>query len=441
MARSEGLTGAELRKLSIVVGLNTALVPTAITIIVPALPQIAVDLQVDAPTAALNLTLYALISGIQPLISGPLSDRYGRRPLLLGSHLLWGGSSLMCAVAPNIESLVTFRCLQAAGCSSLMVVGMGALGDAYAKTQAGRLPRALATNSQWAIMGLVCAPTIGGAITEWLGWRGVFFFLFIAGGGCGALTYAWLPETLNTAKEERPRMNLCMPLRSLQEGFADRHVAIVSGGVAICHGVMFLNQIITPLSIAHLTANELYVGMSMIPDAIGAMLGASLGSYLTVHKGEAMAIMVGGVAEGAGLLLVGAGMALSCVGGDSSTWSVSQPAGDAAGAAVSTQSVPLCAEVRAWALLLALAANALIGAGLSCNRVGATTYGMKARPGARASLAGATRFAQMLMVSVMVQAGKREPSPSALPSPSTATPKSLVHNHAVGFPFFAVLPW
>ena len=76
------------RRLGIAVGFNTALVPTAITIIVPALPQLTAELKTDPPTAALNLTLYAAISGVQPLLAGPLSDRIGRRPVLLCSHLL-----------------------------------------------------------------------------------------------------------------------------------------------------------------------------------------------------------------------------------------------------------------------------------------------------------------------------------------------------------------
>ena len=395
------------RRLGIAVGFNTALVPTAITIIVPALPQLTAELKTDPPTAALNLTLYAAISGVQPLLAGPLSDRIGRRPVLLCSHLLWAVSCLMCALAPNVGTLVAFRCLQAVGCSSLMVVGMGSLGDAFASAPS-KMPQAFATNSQYAILGLVCAPTVGGAITEWFGWRGVFVYLLVLGGVCGTLTYLWLPETLSTAQDARPAVDLCMPLRSLRDGLGTTSLAIVSGGVATCHGVMFLNQIITPLSVAHLTTNELFVGMAMLPDAMGAMAGASLGGRLTAQLGEKAAIIAGGCAEGVGLLLVGWFMGWSCADGDATTWSNNEDVRESQGTTPNQASVGnrnICEEVREVALVLGLIANALIGLGLSCNRVGATTYAMKARPHARASVAGATRFVQMMAVSVMVQGG------------------------------------
>jgi DHA1 family bicyclomycin/chloramphenicol resistance-like MFS transporter len=121
------------------------------------------------------------------------------------------------------------------------VVGPAIIGDLYASDRA-RLPKAMAFNQQFAIVGVLAAPTLGGLITELGGWRAIFAWLLLLGGAVGGATYAYIPETLNTAKESRPQLSLLMPLHSIWEGLGERNVAIVCLGIAVCHGTMFLNQ-------------------------------------------------------------------------------------------------------------------------------------------------------------------------------------------------------
>ena len=177
------LSEAARTKLLLAVALNTLLVPTAITIIVPALRQISTELDATAFTSSLTLSLYSTISGIQPLFSGPLSDRYGRRNALLLSHLIWAVSCVLCATAPTIEVLVAARCLQAVGCSSFVVVGVAAIGDVYGdEANRARLPLAMARVQMCAVLGVLGAPTLGGALTELFGWRGIFWAMLLLGG-------------------------------------------------------------------------------------------------------------------------------------------------------------------------------------------------------------------------------------------------------------------
>eukprot|EP01052_Picozoa_sp_SAG31_P025579 SAG31_NODE_2250_length_6083_cov_3.636531_3_plen_336_part_00 len=197
-----------------------------------------------------------------------------------------------------------------------------------------------------------------------------------------------------------------MPFETLRQGLGDKNVGIVCLEMAVCHGEMFTNQLITPLTVAHFTNNELLVGMAMLPDAVGAILGSNLGGQLVPRYGEKSGMQLGGLLEAAGLLLVGWTMHGSCEDGSSMHWGDERAAATAVDGEVDDGSErELCSSVRTWLLVLALAFNMLIGLGLAANRVGATTYALKCRPNHRASVSGAQRFLQMMWVAVSVQLG------------------------------------
>jgi DHA1 family bicyclomycin/chloramphenicol resistance-like MFS transporter len=179
--------------LTALLALLTALGPVAVDMYLPSFPDIARLLQTSPATVQLTLSLYMIAYAIGQIAYGPLSDRFGRLPVLRLALGLFCLASLACALAPNIELLIAARCLQALGSSGAVVLARAVVRDLYSGVRAGR-----ELSLMGAIMSLapVGAPMIGGVLQSEFGWRSNFV-LQIAFGLIAAL-FVWrkLPETL-----------------------------------------------------------------------------------------------------------------------------------------------------------------------------------------------------------------------------------------------------
>jgi MFS transporter, DHA1 family, multidrug resistance protein len=161
-------------------------------VIIPALPATARALGMSIGTAQLTITLYLIGLAIGQLLYGPVSDRFGRRPVLLVGLSLFTGASVVTALAPNASVLIAARILQSVGGCAGLVLGRAAVRDgATADKAAGQL--ALLT----LVMAMVpaIAPAIGGFLTAYIDWRASYVLLAVFGGAtlvaCGLL----MPET------------------------------------------------------------------------------------------------------------------------------------------------------------------------------------------------------------------------------------------------------
>ena len=159
--------------------------PLTMSIYTPVMPLIGTDLGAGADSVKVTLTTYMLGFAIGQLFYGPLSDRFGRRPIVLAGVAFFTLTSLGCAFAPSIAGLIGLRVLQGLGAASGAVMGRALLRDAY---DAKEMPLvmswiALAINVSPAI-----APSIGGLLGQEFGWRATFWFV----GGFGALLLAAL---------------------------------------------------------------------------------------------------------------------------------------------------------------------------------------------------------------------------------------------------------
>lgn len=161
-------------------------------IIIPALPSMAVALDMSISSAQLTITLYLVGLAVGQLLYGPVSDMWGRRPVVLAGLALFTAASIVTVFAPTPAILIGARIVQSIGGCAGLVLGRAAVRDsATADKAAARL--ALLT----LVMSLVpaIAPAIGGFITAWYGWHASFVLL----SSIGALTLLAcllrLPET------------------------------------------------------------------------------------------------------------------------------------------------------------------------------------------------------------------------------------------------------
>lgn len=168
----------------------------AMHIFVPALPEAGRDLGASIGAMQMTMSVYIFGLAIGQLLYGPLSDRFGRRSILTIGLVIYAGTGLWAAFAPDVHTLIIVRLLQALGGCSGLVIGRAIVRDtALAKEAARRL----ALMNLMVAIGPGAAPLLGSALTTAFGWRSIFFGL--AGLGAANLLFTWLllPETHSSA--------------------------------------------------------------------------------------------------------------------------------------------------------------------------------------------------------------------------------------------------
>ncbi len=175
----------------------------AMHILVPVLPLAAGDLQVSAGAIQLTITLYLFAVAGGQLLYGPVSDRLGRRPVLLVALFLYVVAGVVAALAPNLPVLIGARVLQAIGGCGGLVLGRAVVRDSAAQGQAASR-MALLTMTQSLAPGI--APALGGYLGAWFGWRSIFVLLVAIGAFTLTATLLSLPETAASRGVSQTRM-------------------------------------------------------------------------------------------------------------------------------------------------------------------------------------------------------------------------------------------
>lgn len=163
----------------------------SLNVILPSLPSIAAEFDADYALVATAVSGYLALTGFLQLVLGPLSDRYGRRPVLLVSGAIFLLATAGCMLAPTIGVFLLCRMAQSAVASGL-VLSRAIVRDMVPAHQAASL-------LGYVTMGMslvpMIAPMLGGILDEWLGWRSVFLFSLVSGAAVFALVGADLGET------------------------------------------------------------------------------------------------------------------------------------------------------------------------------------------------------------------------------------------------------
>jgi DHA1 family bicyclomycin/chloramphenicol resistance-like MFS transporter len=140
-------------------------------VLLPALPAIAAAMRVHPAAAQLLISLSLVAIAFGNLVIAPLSDRYGRRPVVLAGLGLFVTGSLAGVVAPSLELLVLARIVQAFGGGAAMAVMRATIMDFFGPARAAS---AIAATATAILLAPMIAPTLGGLMIEWYDWRAVF---------------------------------------------------------------------------------------------------------------------------------------------------------------------------------------------------------------------------------------------------------------------------
>ena len=314
----EPVQAALPRRLVLALGLLASFGPLSIDVYLPALPGVGADLGVGEGAVGLTVTACLVGLGAGQLLVGPLSDRYGRRPLLLGGVVVFTVCSAACALAPTLPVLVAARFLQAVGGSAGIVLSRAVARDLRSGAELARLfALLLAVNA----LAPILAPLLGGQLLRVTTWRGSFAALALIGAVLLVLAAAAVPESLPAARR-RPG-----GLRSAGRAYAALLGDRTFVGPAVASAMAFATLL------AYITASPFVLqdvhGLSpqvfsavFAANAVALLVGARLSTRVPLVVGLAvllagsLAVLASGVARasGAGLPLVLAGFALVALG-------------------------------------------------------------------------------------------------------------------------------
>ncbi|MFF7351167.1 MULTISPECIES: multidrug effflux MFS transporter [Streptomyces] len=201
---------------TLVLGGLTATPPLAMDMYLPSLPEVTTSLHAPAATVQLTLTACLLGMALGQLVVGPMSDRWGRRRPLLTGLAVYILATALCAVAPDVATLVAFRLAQGLAGAAGIVIARAVVRDLYDGVAMARFFSTLMLVSG---VAPVVAPLIGGQILRVTDWRGVFVVLTAVGVLLAALVWLRLPETLPPA--ERHGGGAGEALRAMRQLLAD----------------------------------------------------------------------------------------------------------------------------------------------------------------------------------------------------------------------------
>lgn len=303
------------------------LAPLAIDMYLASLPGIAAEFHAPAWTTMLTLTVYLLVLGVGQLIAGPLTDAYGRRrPLLIGLALFIVGS-LAAALAPSMAALIAARTVQGAGGAITWVVANSTVRDRVEGDAATRVYAALMTVGMFAP---IVAPTLGGVLDQYFGWRIVFVCLAVLGAATVAVALVYLPESLPVDRRAPAALGAALrtygrlsvsrafltPMGALTAAIAflfcylggcsyvyQNHFGIDQAGFGVVLGVTNLAALLGPL-LANVLAGRIGSSRLAVTGAGVLTTGAAVG-FVAALLGWPLAVL----AVGMGTALLGLGLA------------------------------------------------------------------------------------------------------------------------------------
>ncbi|MGG7104108.1 multidrug effflux MFS transporter [Rhodococcus sp. 24CO] len=276
-------------KIIATLALLAAVAPLAIDMYLPAFPEMSVEFDTSASAVQLTLTTFLIGLALGQLVFGPLSDRYGRRPLLLIGTAACAVFSAGAALAPSIELLAAARFVQGFAGAAGIVLGRAVISDRARGAAAAKLFSLLVVINA---VAPVIAPLLGGVVVTNFGWRGVFWVLTVLSALMFVCVLVLVPETL--PKELRTTGGAAAMLGEARNVLRNHRYVGFTLAYAFAFGVMFAYISASPfvLQNVHGLSTAWYtvvftvnaVGLVIVSVANGGVV-AKLGDRVTLRIG------------------------------------------------------------------------------------------------------------------------------------------------------------
>src|SRR6201996_7714171 len=192
-ARDKDLASSKVMLMLLV--LMTGVAPISLYMLVPVLPKLAATFGRDISIAQMTVSLYMVGIACSQIIMGPLSDKFGRRPVLLAGLGLMVAASAACIFAATLPQLIVARFLQALGGATGMVVSRAIIRDLYSRDRIGAMISLVIAVMMIAQM---LSPLTGGLLETAFGWRSIFYLITAASLVIAVAIAIALPETRRT---------------------------------------------------------------------------------------------------------------------------------------------------------------------------------------------------------------------------------------------------
>ena len=279
-----------------------ALGPLSIDMYLPAMPRMMTALGTDISHMHLTLSTYLTGFAVFHLACGPLADRFGRKPILIGGTVLFVAASIGCSFSTTVEELLIYRFIQGVGACVGPTLARTVARDVFGPTRAAR---ALSLIAMLMALAPAVAPTMGSILLLWLPWPIVFIFLAIYGTTMIVLIRVFLAESLPQRQSLHPlaiARNYAQLFRSptfITSTFASGFIYAGLMAYLSSSSFVFIDMLGVPLA---------YFGFIFLTSVAGYMLGSAVSARLSRSYDSEHIVLLGAVlaASGAGTMWLGA---------------------------------------------------------------------------------------------------------------------------------------
>lgn len=257
--------------LIVFLGLLSAFGPFVIDMFLPALPEMAEVFHCDTSVVQLGLTFCMVGLALGQLLFGPASDKYGRRPVLVLTLLIFVGASLICCLSTSISVFIAARFLQGIGGAGGIVLSRSIAADIYSGRELAKLIAILSAINN---IAPVAAPVAGGGVAHAWGWQGIFVVLLALGVFLTVMSFA-LKESLE--KVDRFKGSLAASLKGYATVLKVKGFGAYSLVYALSMAALFAYISSTPFIVQKVYGfSELQFSLVFAVNAMGLATGSAL---------------------------------------------------------------------------------------------------------------------------------------------------------------------